>query len=101
MDPPMREELVEDVTSLVKPAAVHRSLYDDPAIFELELDAFSAGHGFMSATKARCASRAIIFARKSGESRSSSSAVPTGRCMCCTTSAPTAAPWWSRSIKAD
>jgi phenylpropionate dioxygenase-like ring-hydroxylating dioxygenase large terminal subunit len=38
MDPPMREELVEDVTSLVKPAAVHRSLYDDPAIFELELE---------------------------------------------------------------
>lgn len=29
---------LEDVTSLVKPATVHRRLYDDPAIFELELD---------------------------------------------------------------
>ena len=34
----MRHEMVEDVVSLVKPASVHRSLYDDPAIFELELE---------------------------------------------------------------
>jgi phenylpropionate dioxygenase-like ring-hydroxylating dioxygenase large terminal subunit len=34
----MRHELPDDVTSLVKPASVHRSLYDDPAIFELELE---------------------------------------------------------------
>ncbi len=34
----MRHELLGDVTSLVKPASVHRSLYDDPAIFELELE---------------------------------------------------------------
>ena len=34
----MRHELPQDVTSLVKPASVHRSLYDDPAIFELELE---------------------------------------------------------------
>ena len=34
----MRHEAVEDVVSLVKPASVHRSLYDDPAIFEIELE---------------------------------------------------------------
>ena len=34
----MRHELPEDITSLVKPVSVHRSLYDDPAIFELELE---------------------------------------------------------------
>ena len=34
----MRHELPEDVTSLVKPASVHRSLYDDPAIFALEME---------------------------------------------------------------
>jgi phenylpropionate dioxygenase-like ring-hydroxylating dioxygenase large terminal subunit len=34
----MRDEAVEDVTSLVRPAAVHRRLYHDPAIFQLELD---------------------------------------------------------------
>ena len=34
----MQQTTAEDVTSLVKPAAVHRRLYDDPAIFELELE---------------------------------------------------------------
>src|ERR1700729_2012220 len=34
----MRHEAVEDVVSLVKPASVHRSLYNDPAIFEIELE---------------------------------------------------------------
>ncbi len=34
----MRHELPEDITSLVKLVSVHRSLYDDPAIFELELE---------------------------------------------------------------
>jgi phenylpropionate dioxygenase-like ring-hydroxylating dioxygenase large terminal subunit len=35
---PMRQGELNDITSLVRTGAVHRSLYDDPAIFELELD---------------------------------------------------------------
>jgi phenylpropionate dioxygenase-like ring-hydroxylating dioxygenase large terminal subunit len=34
----MRHDVIEDVASLVKPGSVHRRLYDDPAIFELELE---------------------------------------------------------------
>ena len=34
----MRHDVIEDVVSLVKPGSVHRRLYDDPAIFELELE---------------------------------------------------------------
>src|SRR6185437_13632757 len=35
---PMRDNVGEAVTALVRPGAVHRRLYDDPAIFELELE---------------------------------------------------------------
>ena len=34
----MQQEALIDVTSLVKPATVHRRLYDDPVIFAMELD---------------------------------------------------------------
>ena len=34
----MRHDVIDDVASLVKPGSVHRRLYDDPAIFELELE---------------------------------------------------------------
>jgi phenylpropionate dioxygenase-like ring-hydroxylating dioxygenase large terminal subunit len=34
----MRHDVNEDVASLVKPGSVHRRLYNDPAIFELELE---------------------------------------------------------------
>ena len=34
----MRHDVIEDVVSLVRPGSVHRRLYDDPAIFELELE---------------------------------------------------------------
>jgi phenylpropionate dioxygenase-like ring-hydroxylating dioxygenase large terminal subunit len=37
-DETMLEKVGEDVISLVRPGAVHRRLYNDPAIFELELE---------------------------------------------------------------
>src|ERR1700751_2637563 len=34
----MRHEVIEDVASLVRPGSVHRRLYDDAALFEVELE---------------------------------------------------------------
>ena len=50
---PMRHELPEDITSLVKLVSVHRRIYNDPAIFERELERIFGAPGSMSGTRAR------------------------------------------------
>jgi len=42
---------------------LHRALYTDPAIFELELERISAARGWCLATRARCARRATTTRR--------------------------------------
>ncbi len=55
----------DHIASLVRPDQVHRDVYEDPALFDLEMDRVSAGRGFMLAMPARCRNRAISFARGS------------------------------------
>jgi phenylpropionate dioxygenase-like ring-hydroxylating dioxygenase large terminal subunit len=43
----------QDLSQFIQPGRVHRQIYTDPAIFELELERISASPGFTLAMKAR------------------------------------------------
>ena len=81
----------DHIASLVRPDQVHRDVYEDPDLFDLEMDGFSAGLGYMSVTRARSRNRAISSVPGSASSRLSCPAIRMARCMLCTTGAPTAA----------
>jgi len=96
----IERNLIEDAVSLVKPASVHRRLYDDPAIYELELERIFGSAWIYVGHESQLKHAGDYFCTISGASRSWWCAARTESFTSCTTSAPIGARSWSRSTKA-